>query len=76
MDNGISLPTALGAAQALYGEPFDPMVTLKALAYFGDGDLQRLSQAQRQRLVAATSGRFEIPQLRRKAEALSHSDPG
>jgi hypothetical protein len=41
LTNGISLPMALGAAQALY-PGFAPLVTLKALSYFGDGDLGEL----------------------------------
>ncbi len=36
--HGITLPIALGAARALYPE-FAPLVSLKALSYFGDGDL-------------------------------------
>lgn len=42
LKSGISLPRALGAARALYGEQFNPMITLKALSYFADGDLPKL----------------------------------
>jgi Nucleotidyl transferase AbiEii toxin, Type IV TA system len=70
MDHGITLPTALGVAQALYGEQYNPMVTLKALAYFGDGDLHTLSPQQRDRLTKAASERFEIPEIKRVAETL------
>ena len=38
--HGVTLPRALGAARALYPE-FAPLVTIKALSYFGDGDLDR-----------------------------------
>lgn len=38
----IDLPTALAAAQAIYGTAFNPQNTLKALSYFKDGNLPRL----------------------------------
>jgi hypothetical protein len=41
LDEGITLPQALGAARALYSD-FAPLVTLKALSYFGAGDLAEL----------------------------------
>lgn len=41
IERGITLPRALGAARALYPE-YAPLVTLKALSYFGDGDLDGL----------------------------------
>lgn len=50
---GISLPTALAAAQRLYGPSFNPEITLKALSYFEDGDLRSLSQDLKDRLAAA-----------------------
>jgi len=50
---GIGLPTALAAAQRLYGTSFNPEITLKALSYFGDGNLRSLSEDIRDRLAAA-----------------------
>jgi hypothetical protein len=49
----ISLSEALGAAQAVYGDSFNPLLTLKALTFFGDGDLHRVPGDVRQRLAAA-----------------------
>ena len=40
----IDLPTALASARALYGGQFNPQITLKALSYFDDGNLTRISQ--------------------------------
>ncbi len=40
-DGRIDLPTALAAAQALYGPPFNPQITLKALSHFADGQAAR-----------------------------------
>jgi hypothetical protein len=41
---GVRLETMLGAAQAIYGPQFHPMISLKALAWFGDGDLGSLPE--------------------------------
>jgi hypothetical protein len=49
----VSLPTALAAAQRLYGSSFNPEITLKALSYFGDGDLRALPEEVKNRLAAA-----------------------
>jgi Nucleotidyl transferase AbiEii toxin, Type IV TA system len=49
----IDLPTALSAAQMLYGPSFNPEVTLKALSFFDDGNLQDLPKELKQRLVDA-----------------------
>ncbi|MDE2005287.1 MAG: nucleotidyl transferase AbiEii/AbiGii toxin family protein [Rhodospirillales bacterium] len=53
MDGRIDLPTALAAARAIYGDSFNPLLTLKALSWFADGDLHRLSGETRDRLAAA-----------------------
>lgn len=49
----IDLPTALAAGKAIYGMPFSPEISLKALSYFGDGNLCSLPQEVRDRLAAA-----------------------
>jgi hypothetical protein len=49
----VGLPTALAAAQKLYGPSFNPEITLKALSYFADGNLRSLSTDIRDRLAAA-----------------------
>jgi len=51
--HGVALGDALGAAQAVYGEQFNPMITLKALTYFCDGDLPTLPKDVQQSLRAA-----------------------
>ncbi len=52
-DGRIDLPTALASARAIYGQAFNPLATLKALAYFEDGTVWRLPQAVKDRLVQA-----------------------
>jgi hypothetical protein len=54
LDQGITLPRALGAAAALYAA-FAPLATLKALSYFEDGDLPELPSGTRARLAAAAA---------------------
>jgi hypothetical protein len=53
--SAIDLPTALSAARAIYGAQFNPQSTLKALCYFDEGNLRRLPQPVRDRLVKAAS---------------------
>jgi hypothetical protein len=49
---GIALPTALAAAVTVYGATFNPAITLKALAYFNDGDLPSLADDVKSFLAA------------------------
>lgn len=55
MAHGIPLALALGAAQRLYPD-FSPLVSLKALSYFADGDLDRLPAAAKAALSKAAEG--------------------
>lgn len=52
-DGRVDLPTALAAAQAIYGAQFNPQITLKALTYFDDGNLSRLPAGTKELLVEA-----------------------
>lgn len=52
---GIDLPTQLGAARLVHGVAFAPTPTLKALTYFGDGDLPTLADDVKRRLVRAAT---------------------
>jgi hypothetical protein len=47
------LPTALAAAGRIYGEAFNPEITLKALCYFEDGNLRGLPEDLKLRLATA-----------------------
>jgi hypothetical protein len=53
LDGHIDLPLALASARAIYGPTFNPQITLKALSFFGDGNLHRLPQAVQDRLASA-----------------------
>lgn len=52
-DGRIDLPMALACARAIYGSTFNPLITLKALSFFGDGNLTRLPQEVQNRLAQA-----------------------
>jgi Nucleotidyl transferase AbiEii toxin, Type IV TA system len=54
-DGHIDLPNALAAARAIYGAQFNPLITLKALSFFDDGDLGSLPRDVRDRLVKAAT---------------------
>ena len=68
--SGVSLEKGLGAARALYGEGMNTLLPLKALCYFGDGDLETLSLEVREQLVAAVAGLGEIPGMVRRSGKL------
>lgn len=53
LEHGVTLSMALGAAVAIYGSTFNPMLSLKALSFFDDGDLPTLDQSVRNRLLEA-----------------------
>jgi len=53
LEHGMDLAKALGAARAIYGDRFNPLLSLKALSFFQDGDLPTLPPTARTRLVAA-----------------------
>ena len=52
---GISLSDALGAAGAVFGPAFNPVLTLQALCFFSDSDLATLPHDVCRRLVEAAS---------------------
>jgi hypothetical protein len=56
LENGISLPKALSAAKAIYGNQFEPTTMLRALSYFADGDLPKLHTSMQNALRTAAIG--------------------
>ena len=62
--SGEGLIQGLGAARALFGSTFAPSECLRALTFFDDGDLARVSTEMRQELrneAAKASRMFPIP---------------
>ncbi len=66
LQSGISLPEILGAASAVFGSSFNPVLTLKALAFFGEGDLDTVPQSVRENLRGAVKAAHleKFPELR------------
>ena len=61
--SGLRLENGLTCAQTLYGRAFHPIVALKALGYFGDGDLGELSKKVKKDLVKAIEQVKELPPI-------------
>jgi Nucleotidyl transferase AbiEii toxin, Type IV TA system len=61
----VDLATALGAARAIYGPSFSVSSTLKALTYFGEQTLDRLSNPLKKRLEKAVqeTSKNTIPEI-------------
>ena len=74
---GSSLIQGLGAARAMYGSAFAPAETLRALTFFNDGDLAKVSTETRQllRIEAAKAAQtFPIPVVHIVSNKLSDED--
>jgi len=75
--SGISLAQAMAAARALYGDAYNPMLTVKALTYFGDGDLHKLSELEKEELTQIASGqRFDLPPMPKLSNELGCGEFG
>jgi hypothetical protein len=66
---GISLADGLGAFRTLFDG--EPAVALRAIGYFGDGDLSAVSESDREILRGARDGVRSIPQFRRLSDQLA-----
>jgi hypothetical protein len=60
---GVSLERGLASARAMYGPAFQPSEALKALVYFRGGDLDKLSQKDREMLIKAVQNVQDLPQV-------------
>jgi hypothetical protein len=70
---GITLPRALGAAKALYPE-FNPVLSLKALAYHGEPNLAAMPAEIRKFLTAASAEVESIEAIPKTAIDISPSN--
>ena len=61
--SGLRLEDGLATAQALYGKTFHPMVAVKALGYFGDGDLKELPVQVQRALTTAINKTSALPPI-------------
>jgi len=70
---GITLPSALGAAKALYPE-FNPILSLKALAYHGESGLAAMPVEIREFLTAASAKVESVETISKIAPVISPSN--
>jgi hypothetical protein len=61
--SGFSLGKGLGGAITLFGPHFNPALPLKALTYFGDGDLGLVPPEMRECLIAAVKETHQFPKV-------------
>jgi hypothetical protein len=72
IEAGILLPSALGAAKALYPE-FNPLISLKALTYFGEASLAGVPASIREALESESAKVNDVPPVERLASTISGS---
>ena len=66
--DGVRVDVGLAAAEQMFKPTFPPSESLKAMVYFADGDLHRLSPADREVLRAAASGVRSLPIVKLAAD--------
>jgi hypothetical protein len=70
LEHGSSLAEGLAGASALYGTDFQAAISLRALSYFGDGDLPSLPPSVQTQLASAAAAVRKIPTLTRRSERI------
>jgi hypothetical protein len=68
---GVSLSHGLAAARLFFGKAFQPSESLKALAYFKDGDLPQLSRDDRHALITAAAAVGDLPRVALRSRELA-----
>jgi hypothetical protein len=77
LDAGMDIADMLGAAQAVFGPRFSPLLALKALTSFADGDLPSLDGRIQRRLTTAATNVARIPVVGARTDTVSPFDiPG
>jgi nucleotidyltransferase AbiEii toxin of type IV toxin-antitoxin system len=64
LEHGVPIEEMLASAQAIYGAQFFPIVSLKALSVFDDGDLPGLPEKVKSTLRIAAGRVREIPEFK------------
>ncbi|MFT3767114.1 MAG: nucleotidyl transferase AbiEii/AbiGii toxin family protein [Minicystis sp.] len=63
LEAGVPIEQILGAARALFGSSFNPLIAQKTLSFFEGGDLATLSESTRSLLVAHATRDVEVVPL-------------
>lgn len=61
---GVDLSLAIAAAREMYAPNYQPQIGLKALTFFGDGDLKKLSLEEKKILTSAAASVRDLPSVR------------
>ena len=64
LEVNVSLPQGLANAREMFRPTFQPGESLRALSFFGDGDLHTLTDAEKRTLVKAASAVRDLPTAR------------
>jgi hypothetical protein len=70
IEAGVPLAKGLAGARALFGPHFNVALPLKALTYFGDGDLETVPRSTRELLVASVKAVQELPPVQLHAASI------
>lgn len=70
---GYQVARGLAAARLFFGNAFQPAACLKALTYFKDGDLGKLSGADRNTLIEAAKSVRALPRIALRSRKLAPS---
>lgn len=70
-----SLENGLSIAKEMFAPELAPAIALKALTFFGDGDLSSLPQEVRDRLTNAAANVSRLPEVVRLSDALHEDTP-
>ncbi len=70
LDAGVPIEEILGAARALFGPSFNPLIAQKTLAYFEGGDLASLPEDVKRKLTAHATRDVEVRALPKRSERL------
>jgi hypothetical protein len=68
---GVQVARGLAAARLFFGRAFQPAESLKALTYFKDGDLGKLSGADRSTLIEAVKAVRALPVIALRSKKLA-----
>ena len=69
---GVGVDRGLAAARLFFGKAFQPAESLKALTYFKDGDLGKLSDVDRGTLIAAGMAVRALPVISLRSRKLAN----
>ncbi|MCP4701709.1 MAG: nucleotidyl transferase AbiEii/AbiGii toxin family protein [Gammaproteobacteria bacterium] len=71
---GVSLAKGLASARSMYGRTFQPSECLKALVYFKGGDLNCLTQEDRETLILAAASVRDLPSSELVSKSLTFDE--